>query len=181
MSIFHYLFDKLYPIIRFIYERVQGNRWYDHIVDEVWLGGAPTYARDYDYLIENGIGAVIDIRNERSDDLDHYKRHDIRHLKLRVPDIHVPSADVISAGVDFIQEQIEDGRQVYVHCAKGRGRSATLIAGWLMKYKNISFEEARDFMVSKRKLVKLEHRHGEGLKAWLNAQSMHPEPQREDI
>ena len=181
MSIFHYFFDKLYPIIRFIYERVQGNRWYDSIVEEVWLGGAPTYARDYEFLIENRIGAVIDIRNERSDDLNLYKQHDIRHLKLRVPDIHVPSSEIISAGVDFIQEQVEDGRRVYVHCAKGRGRSATLIAGWLMKYKNMSFEEARDFMVSKRKLVKLEPRHGEGLNSWLQSQPMPPVQSSEDI
>ena len=62
---------------------------------------------------------------------------------------------------------VEDGRRVYVHRAKGRGRSATLVAGWLMKYQNMSFEEARDFMVSKRKLVKLEPRHGVSLKAWL--------------
>lgn len=167
MSLFHYFFDKIYPIIRFIYERVQGNRWYDKITDQVWLGGAPTYARDYEYLIENQIGAVIDIRNERSDDLDLFRKHDIRHLKLKVPDIHVPSADVITAGVDFIQSQVEDGRNVFVHCAKGRGRSATLIAGWLMKHRGMTFDEARDFLVEKRKLVKLEPRHGEGLRRWL--------------
>lgn len=167
MTLFHYLFDKLYPIIRFIYERVQGNRWYDEITDKVWLGGAPTYARDYDFLLEHGIGAVIDIRNERTDDLALYERHGIRHLKLRVPDILVPNDDIISAGVDFIQKQVEEGRTVYVHCAKGRGRSATLVAGWLMRYKNMMFEDARDFMISKRKLVKLEPRHGEALKKWL--------------
>ena len=170
MSLFHYIFDKLYPIIRFIYKRIQGNRWYDKITEHVWLGGAPTYQRDYDFLIENQIGAVIDIRNERSDDLELFQRHDIRHLKLRVPDIHVPDDQIISAGVEYIQQQVEDGRDVYVHCAKGRGRSATLIAGWLMKYRNMSFEEARDFMVGKRKLVKLESRHGEGLNRWLQKQ-----------
>ena len=168
MSIFHYLFDKLYPIIRFVYERVQGNRWYDKITDEVWLGGAPTYVRDYEFLLEHGIGAVIDIRNERTDDLALYERHDIRHLKLRVPDIHVPDDEIISAGVDFIQKQVEDGRRVYVHCAKGRGRSATLVAGWLMQHRDMTFEEAQAFMVAKRKLVKLEPRHGVALKKWLN-------------
>ncbi|MFT7584311.1 MAG: protein-tyrosine phosphatase [Cellvibrionaceae bacterium] len=173
MSLFHYVFDKLYPLIRFIYEQAQGNRWYDQITDKIWLGGAPTYARDYDFLIANKIGAVVDIRNERSDDLALYKRHDIRHLKLRVPDIHVPSDEVITAGVDYIQEQVEDGRSVYIHCAKGRGRSATLIAGWLMKYQSMTFEEARDFMVSKRKLVKLEPRHGETLKLWHESTNYH--------
>lgn len=168
MSLFHYIFDKLYPIIRFIYERVQKHRWYDMIVEEVWLGGAPTYTRDYEYLVKNGIGAVIDIRNERSDDLAFYQQHDIRHLKLRVPDMHVPDDETISAGVEYIQEQVAAGRRVYIHCAKGRGRSATLIAGWLMKYRQMSFDEARDFMVSKRKLVKLEPRHAERLKTWLD-------------
>ena len=167
MSVFHYIFDKLYPIIRFIYERVQGNRWYDQITNHIWLGGAPTYKRDYKFLLENQIGAVIDIRNERADDLDLYNQHDIRHMKLKVPDIYVPDDEIISAGVDFIQAQIEDGRSVYVHCAKGRGRSATLVAGWLMKHEGMTFEQARDYMVKKRKLVKLEPRHGEKLKSWL--------------
>lgn len=167
MSVFHYFFDKLYPIIRFVYERLQGNRWYDNVIENVWLGGAPTYKRDYDYLVANEIGAIIDIRNEREDDPKFLKQHNIRHLKLRVPDIVVPDSETISAGVDFIQQNVEDGRNVYIHCAKGRGRSATLVAGWLMKHRSMTFEEARDFLVQKRKLVKLEPRHGEGLRRWL--------------
>lgn len=167
MSLFHYVFDKFYPLIRFVYERVQGHRWYDLILPQLWLGGAPTYQRDYDYLREQGITAVVDIRAEREDDLSFYAQHGITHLKLRVPDIAAPSPEIIEQGVDFMASEMADGRVVYVHCAKGRGRSATLVAGYLMKHEGMSFEEARAFMVAKRPLVKLEARHGRVLREWL--------------
>jgi len=65
MNPFHWLFDKFYPIIRFLYERIQGNRWFDRIAPQLWLGGAPTYARDYQFLLDNDINAVLDMRLER--------------------------------------------------------------------------------------------------------------------
>ena len=167
MSLFHTIFDQFYPLIRFVYERLQGHRWYDPILPNLWLGGAPTYKRDYEFLLEHSMGAVIDIRNEREDDLTLYRRHDINHVKLRVPDIAAPSVDIIEQGVNFIRSNIEDGRIVYVHCAKGRGRSATLVAGYLMKYEGMSFHEARQFMEGKRPLVKLEARHEKVLVEWL--------------
>lgn len=167
MSIFHTIFDKFYPLIRFVYERLLGQRWYDRIIDRLWLGGAPTYPRDYDFLLKNGIGAVVDIRQEREDDLALFERHGIRSLKLRVPDMLVPPADMIDEGVAFMRENIAEGRDVYVHCAKGRGRSATLVAAYLMKYEGLSFEEARELMEKARPLVKLESRHEQVLKNWI--------------
>jgi predicted protein tyrosine phosphatase len=169
MSLFHRIFDQFYPVLRFIYEKVMGNRWYDEIVARLWLGGAPTYQRDYDYLLGHGVNAVIDIRQERSDDLELYAAHDVRHLKLAVPDIRVPSPEIITQGVAFIEENLRDGRTVYVHCAKGRGRSATLIAAYLMKSHRLSFAAARQLMESKRSLTKLEARHQEVLERWLEA------------
>lgn len=170
MSIFHKIFDKFYPIIRFVYERIYGQHWYDPILPNLWLGGAPSYARDYEFLLAQGIGAVVDIRAEREDDLALFKQHGINHLKLKVADVAAPPPEIIDAGVRFIKEQIEDGRKVYVHCAKGRGRSATLVAGYLMRHKGMSFDEARTFMRGKRPLVKLEARHNAALNAWLAAE-----------
>lgn len=177
MSLFHYLFDKLYPLIRFTYEKIQGHMWYNEISEKLWLGGAPTYPRDYAFLVDQGIGAVVDIRAEREDDLIFYRENDINHVKLRVPDVYVPPQEIISEGVQFMHENVLDGRKVYVHCAKGRGRSATLIAAYLMKYAGMTFEEARDFMVDKRPLVKLESRHGRALNEWLASMNNEQSPQ----
>lgn len=149
-----------------------GNRWYDEIIDQLWLGGAPTYQRDYEFLLGHGIDAVIDIRQERTDDLQLYAEKGIRHLKLKVPDIQAPPSEIIEQGVTFIEENILDGRTVYVHCAKGRGRSATLVAGYLMKNHQLSFEAARELMKDKRSLTKLESRHKEVLERWLKEREM---------
>lgn len=170
MNPIHWLFDKLYPLIRFFYETIQKHRWFDQITPQLWLSGAPTYARDYEFMLENSIDAVVDIRAERSDDLDFYKRNDIASVKYKVLDVTVPSHDILTQGVDWMADQIEQGKTILVHCAKGRGRSAALLAAYLMREEGMSFEEARTLMRSKRPLTKLENRHKRQLESWLQAQ-----------
>ena len=63
------------------------------------------------------------------------------------------------------------GRTVLVHCAKGRGRSATLAAAYLMREEGLSFEAARDALREKRELSKLEARHKAVLDAWIATQT----------
>ena len=167
MSLFHNIFDKFYPAIRFTYERLMGQPWFDEIVPQLWLGGAPTYDRDYDFIVQNGINAVVNIRAEREDDLALYARHDIHHVQYKVYDVTVPSAQIIEAGVQWIDREIKAGRTVLVHCAKGRGRSATLVAAYLMRHHELDFAATNSLMKSKRSLTKLQNAHRRQLEAWL--------------
>lgn len=166
MNPFHWVFDKFYPAIRYVYERIQGNRWFDQITPDLWLGGAPTYERDYQFLLDNNITAVLDMRAEREGDRVFYEQHDISYHRLEVLDAMVPSDDYMSEGADWIHEQIEDGRKVLVHCAKGRGRSATLVAAYLMRHQSMPYDESFNLMKEARPLVKLEDRHRRRLEAW---------------
>jgi len=64
-------------------------------------------------------------------------------------------------------EQVQEGRTVLVHCAKGRGRSTTLLAAYLMKYKGYAYPEAKALMLNKRPLTKLTKRNEQHLLNWM--------------
>ena len=167
MNPFHFAFDKLFPAIRFVYEKVLRHRWFDEITPNIWLGGAPLYPRDYDTLLEAGIDAVINIRAERHDDVELYERHGIDYLQLKVLDLFIPADDILDEGVAFIHKHVEEDRIVLVHCAKGRGRSVTLLAAYLMRYKGMSFTEVDTLLREKRPLSNLQYPHQRALEKWM--------------
>jgi atypical dual specificity phosphatase len=167
LSAFHRGFDKLYPVIRFTYERVLHNDWFSEIEPGLWLGGAPSLQRDYQFICDHGINAVVNIRAEHEDDVVFYQQHDIHHVRYCVPDIGVPDCVTIDDAVRWMKAEAGAGRSILVHCAKGRGRSATLLAAYLMDTHAMTFEQARDLMKTRRKLVKLEERHQRALMQWL--------------
>ena len=174
LDAFHWAFDKLYPLIRFTYERLFGHAWFSQVTPRLWMGGAPTYRRDYEALLADGITAVLDVRAERTADLAFYDANGISHRQFHVPDIGVPNEHVLTEAVDWIDAQLADGRTVLAHCAKGRGRSATVLAAYLMREDGMSFGAASALLRSKRPLVKLEARHRRVLEAWMATQGVAP-------
>ncbi|MBN1993107.1 MAG: dual specificity protein phosphatase family protein [Anaerolineae bacterium] len=170
LGLFHRGFDKFYPAIRFTYERILGHLWFSEVTPQLWLGGAPTYPRDYAVILAQKITAVVNIRAEREDETTFYDRHGITYVQYRVPDVTVPDEMTITRAVDWIKTQVNDGRVVLVHCAKGRGRSATLVAAYLMREEGLSFAAAKALMRLKRPLTKLESKHRRVLEAWLAKQ-----------
>ncbi len=167
LSLFHRGFDKLYPAIRFTYERVQGHVWFTEITPNLWLGGAPTYERDFNALLAFEITAVVDMRAERTSEPAWFAEHDVALRQYRVPDVTVPGADVLDDAVPWISDRVAEGRTVLIHCAKGRGRSATVLAAYLMQAEGMSFDDVDELLTSKRKLVKLEDRHRKVLESWI--------------
>jgi len=170
LGLFHRGFDRLYPAIRFTYERLLGHVWFTQITPQLWLGGAPTYERDFDALLTLKITAVVDMRAERTAEPAFFERHAIALRQYRVPDVTVPDEDVLSDAVPWITDRLAEGRTVLIHCAKGRGRSATVLAAYLMQADGMSFDEVDELLTSKRKLVKLEDRHRRVLESWIAGQ-----------
>ena len=167
LGLLHRGFDRLYPAIRFTYERLLGQTWFSQVTPTLWLGGAPTYGRDFHELLRLGITAVVDMRAERPADSAFFDSHDIAHRQYRVPDVTVPDEDVITDAVDWIAARILEGRVVLIHCAKGRGRSATVLAAYLMDAQGMTFDEVDELLTVKRPLVKLQDRHRQVLESWI--------------
>jgi protein-tyrosine phosphatase len=75
--------------------------------------------------------------------------------------LHIPIADSSSVPIldyfktfeDFIEEQINNNRNILVHCHMGISRSATLLISYLMKKLNMNFKNAYDYVKQKRPQV----------------------------
>ena len=167
LGLFHRAFDRLYPAIRFTYERLLGHAWFSQITPSLWLGGAPTYGRDFRELSRLGISAVVDVRAERVADPAFFEENGIAHRQYHVPDVTVPDEGVLTDAVDWMAARIHEGRVVLIHCAKGRGRSATVLAAYLMDEEGMTFEQVDELLTRKRPLVKLQDRHREVLESWI--------------
>jgi atypical dual specificity phosphatase len=176
LGLFHRVFDRFYPAIRFTYERLLGHVWFTEITPQLWLGGAPTYERDFEAILEFGITAVVDMRAERTSEPAWFEEHGVALRQYRVPDVTVPDEDVLDDAVPWITDRLTEGRTVLIHCAKGRGRSATVLAAYLMQADGMSFDEVEDLLTTRRKLVKLEDRHRRVLESWIAKQSAAPVP-----
>jgi protein-tyrosine phosphatase len=50
-------------------------------------------------------------------------------------------------------EFIEKSEKVFVHCAQGKSRSATIVISYLIKKNKMDFQEAYDFVKSKRPCI----------------------------
>lgn len=108
-----------------------GRRWRDRVDEHVVLGGA-ILPWDIDALRREGIGAVINLCAEFRDPVDRLRATGIEHLDLPTLDRQAPGPEALVTGVRFVQAQAQRGVTTYVHCASGAGRSAILVACYLV-------------------------------------------------
>ena len=80
----------------------------------------------------------------------------VAHLHIKARDFEPLGENQIEQGVAFLHKYIRQGKKVYVHCKAGRGRSATVVACYLLKHGGIkSVEEAINFLKGRRPHIAL--------------------------
>lgn len=113
------------------------------INDHVYLGSFD--AASYSNLKEFNITAVVCLANDShiySDDINLYHINDICN------DLSSDSFTLnkLEKGVEFIEQQVDAGVNVLVHCVAGSSRSPTLIIAYLIKSKKMSVLDACMFV-----------------------------------
>lgn len=119
------------------------------ITDGVWLGRRLT---KLDRNRWPNCAAVLDLTCEFSEP-DYARSRN--YLCVRMLDTQPPSSGQINECVDWLIQAVQEGA-AYVHCAMGHGRSATIVAAYLLA-KGVcnSVEEAVHFVESRRPGAKL--------------------------
>lgn len=121
------------------------NAWYSKIPltdtdGKLYLGAMPIEGREFPSDVDHVI-SVCEIFEFYStplntilipDSLDHYES----------PDFLPVSEYYLDLAADHIKTKLAEGKKIYIHCKAGRGRSAMCVLAYLIKYKEMSYDDA---------------------------------------
>lgn len=135
------------------------RNWWDEVDEAVILGARPS-RRDVERLKKLGVTAVVNTCEEYAGPVEQYAEAGIEQLHVPTIDFTPPTLESVSAAVTFMEERIEKGGILYVHCKAGRGRSATVVLCWLMSAQGMTASEAQAHLLKCRPhvLSRLEQR-----------------------
>jgi diacylglycerol kinase (ATP) len=137
------------------------------IVENIWVGGANNPKR----VAEQDFDAVLDLREEDDPHYGEYlKENGVEYLNVKVSDRHGASPEILSQIVRWLDEKVGKGEKVLVHCNLGRGRSALVVAAYLVS-QGLSPKNALNRIKEKRSVMHMNKQQMQALLDYYEAVS----------
>ena len=119
----------------------------DEIIENLYLGTCGA-AKDIEQLKEKGIKKVLSVME--ISECPEYNPEEFKHLKFDIDDIE--AQNIIQYFGECLKF-IKGNDKILVHCMVGASRSATIVIAYIMWTKKMKFDEAFEFVKSKREIV----------------------------
>lgn len=130
---------------------------YSKVADHLYIGSdlckgksCPVHSKEFNSL---GVTVELNLSAEKKetppDEIESY-------LWIPVVDGYAPTQKQFNIGSAAINEAVESGETVYVHCKNGHGRSPTMVVSYLIRYKNMEVAKAIDYISKRRPEIHIE-------------------------
>jgi len=127
------------------------RRWYDRILPNILLGALPERDRLQNLKEIEGVDVFLNTVREWKGLNREYQQYGFEQVRIPMTDFAPPPLSAIEEGVSALYQLVNvQGKTVYVHCKAGRGRSATVVMAYLMKYHEMTPLQAQNLLEQKR-------------------------------
>ena len=111
---------------------------YSKITENIYLGAR--LSRIGVYLLRfQGISSVLNLQDERSNVNYRHKIHSYAYIPII--EFDSPTMLNFEKGIQFINDEVNKGNKVYVHCAEGIGRAPTMVSAYFIS-QGLTVDEA---------------------------------------
>lgn len=146
-------YERLIWPARYDKYRIYAYSMVDQVFPGIWVGGLDA-AENHRFLTENAIGVILDLQ---PDPYDVPLPESIKHYKISFPDGKATPVGVFEKAAEIINDAVDNGQPILVHCAAGVSRSVTAVCTYQMLYNGMGFQDAINKVAETRGFVNPHH------------------------
>ena len=130
------IFNKYYSHVLF------NGTWWNTINENIILGAIPLHNLNHmELLKKENVNAILCVLEDfeikptlyfKPIIKEDWEKNNISFLQIKIEDSYGAKQEDIITAVNYILDNIRNNKKVYVHCKAGRGRSASIVLGYLL-------------------------------------------------